>query len=848
MSRRTKPASIPRFTGLEPLEARVLLSAVPGAGADASVNSASAAAPAVVARQIFYNNSSFDGNDAAANASDDAAIAADKQALLPGHTATFANYTSYSNGINGLMVDIQGLADPANLSASDFVLKAGNSSDPSTWTNAPTPTSVTVRQGAGVDGSDRVEITFADGAITNQWLQVTVKADAHTGLPQYDVFYFGNAIGESGNSTTDAQVNATDEIAARNHPAFFLNPATVTNPYDYNRDGKVDATDEIIARNHQTFFLNSLKLITPAASSQVAVYDGQTQLTDGQATPVSFGVIAQEGSPAAKTFTVTNTGSSPLILGAVAAPAGFSVTGDLNTAVAPGSSTTFTIQLDLAAAGTFTGNVTFTTNDPAHDPFTLPVTGQVVKTTGLAYVFPNGVMNWNTMTFNQPVQVTLHDLGQYDSHGNLIGSNNGLLTGKYASTNIESIDEYDTSYGLSNVPELTSSSNDFRVDYTGATHNDPRQAILWASEAQAYYYIDDYRRRFLNNSFIDSLNLPAQIKQNVENLQYRPDFQSSPAATLAKPKLQAIEEITPQADRVFPAPNVEDVDVRTRANISNYASLPPLSFAFDAGGTVGDYSALVQQWIVGFNTGFPNSAFYGENSGWQTDVLPPLNDGVSLWAAYRYTGQNEVYKYLSYAIRTAAGANCGGTFIPCNKGNNLRNVLMYDKSATTAYGSGVFPYDGLPQGVSTADGPSDSDRAAMFFGGLFWDVANDAGLGVYKTSQLVWKTLSLITNGTTFSMTDFGATLQQAARDLWPDANHPGKSLYETEIANVLTSRGIPVNGVSDFRDNLPAAIGPVANHSTGFGSKSVPAPQPVDAYGSSNPALFTSVCHFLQP
>jgi len=59
----------------------------------------------VVGRHIFYNQSAFDGNNAQANAADDNAIATDKQALLPGESATFANYTSYSRGINGIMDD-----------------------------------------------------------------------------------------------------------------------------------------------------------------------------------------------------------------------------------------------------------------------------------------------------------------------------------------------------------------------------------------------------------------------------------------------------------------------------------------------------------------------------------------------------------------------------------------------------------------------------------------------------------------------------------------------------------------------------------------------------------------------
>ena len=77
-----------------------------------------------------------------------------------------------------------------------------------------------------------------------------------------DVFYFGNAIGESGDNPNNTSVNATDEINARNNPHNFLDPAWIDDWYDYDRDGKVNATDEIIARNNGTNFLTNLKLFT----------------------------------------------------------------------------------------------------------------------------------------------------------------------------------------------------------------------------------------------------------------------------------------------------------------------------------------------------------------------------------------------------------------------------------------------------------------------------------------------------------------------------------------------------------------------------------------------------------
>ena len=63
----------------------------------------------VATRAVFYNNSAYDGNDPAAGAADDAAVAPDKSALLPGQAATFANVTSYTRGINGVMFDLAGV-------------------------------------------------------------------------------------------------------------------------------------------------------------------------------------------------------------------------------------------------------------------------------------------------------------------------------------------------------------------------------------------------------------------------------------------------------------------------------------------------------------------------------------------------------------------------------------------------------------------------------------------------------------------------------------------------------------------------------------------------------------------
>jgi hypothetical protein len=94
-------------------------------------------------------------------------------------------------------------------------------------------------------------------------------------LPADDVFYFGNSIGDSGNSTTDANVNAADVLGARGHATAT---ASMTNVWDYNRDKVVDALDVTIAQSNITAGAAVLKLITPplAGGGAVAIHEFTT--------------------------------------------------------------------------------------------------------------------------------------------------------------------------------------------------------------------------------------------------------------------------------------------------------------------------------------------------------------------------------------------------------------------------------------------------------------------------------------------------------------------------------------------------------------------------------------------
>lgn len=103
-------------------------------------------------------------------------------------------------GIRGLVLDIQGLANPGGLSAADFVFQVSpqgsfeeSANPPISWAIAQAPQSVTVIPGS----PDRVHIQWAVDAIENRWLRLTISANANTGLVVPKTYYVGHLRGET---------------------------------------------------------------------------------------------------------------------------------------------------------------------------------------------------------------------------------------------------------------------------------------------------------------------------------------------------------------------------------------------------------------------------------------------------------------------------------------------------------------------------------------------------------------------------------------------------------------------------------------------------------------------------
>ncbi len=186
----------------------------------------------VVDRYLFYNASSLDGGDGQANALDDQAIAPDKQPLPAGSPAGPEHVSGYALGINGVMIDVDGLWEQT-LAPDDVELATNDSDEPDAWTSAAGPDSIAVRPGQGAQGSDRVTLAWQGAAPKATWLRVTLRANDATGLEADDVFYLASLPGDIDG---DQAVDVTDLaiLAAQWQDAGAA---------DLDRSGTVDVSD-----------------------------------------------------------------------------------------------------------------------------------------------------------------------------------------------------------------------------------------------------------------------------------------------------------------------------------------------------------------------------------------------------------------------------------------------------------------------------------------------------------------------------------------------------------------------------------------------------------------------------
>lgn len=114
-------------------------------------------------------------------------------------------------------------------------------------------------------------------------------------------------------------------------------------------------------------------------SSEINVQGNGVTIADGDLTPSStdntdFGAVVS-GSYRDKTFTIQNIGLADLTIGTFTLPSGFTLQTAPASTVTPGGSTTFTIRFSPITTTSYSGSLSFVTNDSNENPYNFNIKG-----------------------------------------------------------------------------------------------------------------------------------------------------------------------------------------------------------------------------------------------------------------------------------------------------------------------------------------------------------------------------------------------------------------------------------------------------------------------------------------
>ncbi len=172
-----------------------------------------------------------------------------KSALLPGLTSSGANIVNSQGGITDLYIDLAGVPSLSSIGLGDLDFRIGNSTDIASWALLSTAPAVSVTSGAGTGGADRLYLSWSPGAVENTWLEITLAANASTGLVAPDVFYFGHLLGDT---SSDGQLSPIDALLVINE-LNSSGPSSSADgpgdPLDLNRDGFITPADYAVVVN-----------------------------------------------------------------------------------------------------------------------------------------------------------------------------------------------------------------------------------------------------------------------------------------------------------------------------------------------------------------------------------------------------------------------------------------------------------------------------------------------------------------------------------------------------------------------------------------------------------------------
>ncbi|HWB06552.1 MAG TPA: ELWxxDGT repeat protein [Verrucomicrobiales bacterium] len=171
------------------------------------------------------------------------------------------------------------------------------------------------------------------------------------------------------------------------------------------------AGDMVVASDDLDEASFNFPLTGTVVTPEIAVRDGTVagaELTDGQAAPVDFGRNVQ-GTPGARSITITNTGTVELKVSGVTAPPGYAALNapSLPFLVGINQAVTFQVSLTTTTAGTYTGSVVIASDDLDELLFDFPVTGEVfIPDPASSVVSATTALNRQTGLREQTIHIT----------------------------------------------------------------------------------------------------------------------------------------------------------------------------------------------------------------------------------------------------------------------------------------------------------------------------------------------------------------------------------------------------------------------------------------------------------
>ena len=284
---------------------------------------------------------------------------------------------------------------------------------------------LTVTDGSSATSTDTFTVTVndVDPIISNATVSVNENAAVGTAVTTLTATDDTNGLtyaitGGTGQSLFDINAS-TGAITVKNGANLDYESSN-----SYSLTVTVDDEDgDSTADSTATITIN----LTDVDEPEIAVTGNSVDIVDGDGSPVTtnhtdFGSTATSGGTVSRTFTISNTGTAALTLGAVsvggANAADFTVTAQPATTVAANGSTTFTVEFNPSVDGLRSATLSVSTNDGNENPFNFSIQG-----TGTPNTAPTSSDDRVVLTGNTSVVLTGTDFGTFaDADGDALSS------------------------------------------------------------------------------------------------------------------------------------------------------------------------------------------------------------------------------------------------------------------------------------------------------------------------------------------------------------------------------------------------------------------------------------------